>query len=484
MNTQKIKTMLTVVALALAGQLSAAENSKPLAVSQSKPNIILVLTDDMAWGELGMSGNPKIKTPNIDRLSKESLRFTNFNVAPTCAPSRAQIMSGKHEFSVGVTHTILDRMNLRDDITILPQIMKQGGYQTGMVGKWHLSEPGHKTGLTGKPLEPHRRGFDTAIYTFNQLGRFNPTLSHNGKNSKYEGYCGDVVFDEGIKWMESCSKEKPYFAYLATSIPHTPLAAPQRYKDLYSGAKLKNNEKNYYAMISAVDENIGKLMTWMASRKDDRETILIFMTDNGHAISGPDGAGHSRDGRLKKNGLYNFGFRGGKTQSWRGATCVPFLIRWPGVTASNTENNTLASGMDILPTFAEIAGVGIDDLGVQGVSLLPDIKGEKSNVTKDRLLFSHVGRWNASDLMETYKYRYAAIFNNRYRLTWGEKGHPELKDYLNDREEEKDITSEHPELVQRFKQEYEKWWEAAKTGMVNDLHQLKTGKIKRRKGGD
>ena len=115
-----------------------------------KPNIILVMSDDMSWGELGMSGNKIINTPNLDKLSAESLRFTNFHVAPSCAPTRAQIMSGRHEFSVGVTHTVLRRMNLRDDITILPQYMKRGGYQTAMFGKWHLSE--EKTGLTGKPL--------------------------------------------------------------------------------------------------------------------------------------------------------------------------------------------------------------------------------------------------------------------------------------------------------------------------------------------
>lgn len=474
-----MKSQLILAGLAL---LSAVSTAPCLYAGNetAKPNIILILTDDMAWGELGMSGNKLIKTPNIDRLAEESLRFTNFNVAPTCAPSRAQIMSGKHEFFVGVTHTILDRENLRDDITILPQVMKEGGYQTGMFGKWHLAAPDRKVGLTGKPLEPYLRGFDTAIYTFNQLKRFDPVLSHNGKMTKYEGYCGDVVFDEGIKWMESCSKENPFFAYLATSIPHVPLAAPQRLIDLYADTNLTKDQKTYYAMVSAVDENVGKLMTWLANRKDDRETILIFMTDNGHAISGPEGAGHARDGRLKQNGLYNAGFRGGKNQSWRGSTCVPFLIRWPGVTSPNTENKTLASGMDILPTFAEIAGVGIEDLGVQAVSLLPDIKGGKSNITQDRLLFSHIGRWNASDQMEASKYNYAAVFNNRYRLSWGGRGEPELLDYTLDRGEEQDVTSEHPELVQRFKQEYEKWWEAAKKGMVNDLEQIRTGEIKRR----
>ncbi|MDF7825453.1 arylsulfatase [Pontiellaceae bacterium B12227] len=445
------------------------------------PNVIFVLTDDMSWGELGMSGNTIIKTPHLDKLASQSLRFTNFNAAPTCAPTRAQLMSGKHEFSVGVTHTILDRENLRDDITLLPEILKRGGYQTGMFGKWHLSSPKHKTGLTGKPLAPYERGFDTAIYTYNQLSpRFDPKLSHNGVESIYSGYCGDVVFDEGMKWMDSCSDDQPFFAYLATSIPHVPLAAPQRLIDLYADAPLSGKEKTYYAMISAVDENMGRLMEWMKNRTDSRETILIFMTDNGHAISGPKGAGINLDGTLKENALYNAGFRGGKTQSWRGSTCVPFLIQWPGITQPNTENNTLASAMDILPTFAELSDVNIQDLNVQGMSLLPDIQGKPSRIPESRLLFTHVGRWKRSDELESSKFVYASVFNQRYRLVWGKDGQRALYDYANDRDESNDVSAEHPEVVQHLAREFDQWWEDVQQGMVNDLEQIRTGNIKHR----
>ncbi len=445
------------------------------------PNIIFVLTDDMAWGELGMSDNEIIKTPHLDQLAGQSLRFTNFNAAPTCAPTRAQLMSGRHEFFAGVTHTILDRENLRDDITLLPEVLKRAGYQTGMFGKWHLSSPKHKTGLTGKPLAPYERGFDTAVYTYNQLSpRFDPKLSRNGTEKQYTGYCGDVVFDEGMKWMESCSGDQPFFAYIATSIPHVPLAAPQRFLDLYADAPLTGKAKTYYAMISAVDENMGRLMEWMDRRRDLRETILIFMTDNGHAISGPKGTGINADGMAGENALYNAGFRGGKTQSWRGSTCVPFFIRWPGVTTPNTECGTLASAMDVLPTFAELAQVNIDDLDVQGISLLHDIAGKESKVPEERLLFTHVGRWKRSDQLEENKFVYAAVFNSRYRLVWGEEGQRELYDYAGDRGESKDISAQHPELVQHFEREFDRWWENAKQGMVNDLEQIRTGNIKHR----
>lgn len=476
MKKSIVSVLSAAVGLAI-GMISTVEAKS----SRKLPNVIFVLTDDMSWAELGMSGNDIIKTPHLDKLASQSLRFTNFHSAPTCAPTRAQLMSGKHEFTAGVTHTILDRENLRDDITLWPEIMKRAGYQTGMFGKWHLSSPKHKTGLTGKPLAPYERGFDTAIYTYNQLSpRFDPVLSHNGEEKQYSGYCGDVVFDVGMEWMDACSKDQPFFAYLATSIPHVPLAAPQRLIDLYADTQLTKSEKTYYAMVSAVDENMGRLMEWMDKRNDDRETILIFMTDNGHAISGPRGTGIGWDGLRNEKALYNAGFRGGKTQPWQGSTCVPFLIRWPGVTSPNTENNTLASAMDVLPTFAELIGEDIDALDVQGISLLPDILGKESAVPDSRMLFTHVGRWNRSDELEANKNIYASVFNNRYRLVWDKEGNRAFYDYANDRGEEKDITAEHPELVQRFEKEFNLWWEEAQKGMVNDLEQIRTGNIKHR----
>ncbi|HUV64693.1 MAG TPA: arylsulfatase [Sedimentisphaerales bacterium] len=465
-------TIITLL-MGLAGAFAAEE--KPL-----KPNIILVLTDDNAWGELGQSGNKLIKTPNIDRLAEQSLRFTNYHVAPSCSPSRAELMSGKHEFFVGVTHTILGRENLRDDIEILPQIMKRGGYQTGMFGKWHLAS--EKTGLTGKSLAPYDRGFDTAIYTYNQLGRFDPKLNHNGEIKQHKGYCADVLFEQGMKWMESCDKDKPYFMYLATSIPHVPLAAPQRFIDLYAGSGLTKNQQVYYAMVSAADENVGKLMAWLGRQKSKRETILIFMTDNGHAIAGAPGAGHDHDGFLKEGGLFNAGFRGGKGQQWRGSTCVPFILRWPGVTKPNSTDNTLTSALDILPTFAEIAGVKLSDPELQGYSLLPNVLGKSTKVPSDRMLFTHVGRWESSDLMEQSQFKGASVLTSRYRLTW-EKGVRKLYAYADDRGELTDVAAQHPEVVEELTKAQDKWWQEAKKGMVNDLEQIRTGKI-RRQGKD
>jgi arylsulfatase A-like enzyme len=443
-----------------------------------RPNIILVLTDDMGKGELGVSGNAIIKTPNLDRFSQQCLRFTNFHVAQSCAPTRAQLMSGRHEFYAGVTHTICDREYLNPKLEILPQYLKKDGYQTGMFGKWHLGG-----GKKGPGYAPHERGFDEAIFTSNQLGRTNPKLSHNGKMRTFNGYCVDVVFSECMKWVDEIrSRDAPYFAYVATSAPHVPLAAPAEYRELYADAPLTSKAKTYYAMISNIDSNFGKLLGWLDDKKGaKRETIVIFMTDNGHAISGASGAGHDKYGTLSNKGLFNAGMRGGKGQPWQGGTCVPFFMRWPSVVKDGHDDPTLASGMDLLPTLAEIAGIPIKDTGVQGVSLLPNILQEPTGVPDDRLLFSHKGRWHSSEFLQDYQYVYASVCSKRYRLLWNEGQRPELYDYLNDPGEKANIIDQHPELVDTLTTRFNAWWEDSRTHMVNDLAQIQSGKFVSRK---
>ena len=303
--------------------------------------------------------------------------------------------------------------------------------------------------------------------------------------TRFNGYCADVLFDQAMTWMDQSDPSKPFFTYIATSIPHVPIAAPQKFLDMYKDACLTKNQQGYYAMVSAADANLGRLLGWLEGKTFSRETIVIFMTDNGHAISGAPGAGHDHDGTLKEGGLYNAGLRGGKAQSWHGSTCVPFFIRWPGVTKVG-ENDTLSSAMDILPTFAAIADVELDDPEITGYSLLPNIMGKESVVPDNRILVSHMGRWDRSDELEKSKFSSVSVYNKQFRLSWGftrdkrKPGmprEPQLFDYLSDRAESTDVAGRHPELVEQFKRHLDRWWEEMKPGMVNDLHQIKTGKI-------
>ncbi len=262
------------------------------------------------------------------------------------------------------------------------------------------------------------------------------------------------------------------------------MAAPEDYLSLYKDSGLTEKQAGYYAMVSNVDTNMGRLMQWLEQRQDERETILIFMTDNGHAISGYQGAGHHADGTLQSDGLYNAGLRGGKNQQWQGATCVPFFIHWPGVVDTGRDHSTLGSGMDLIPTFCDLIGIQPDDTGLQGHSLLNDILGKPSSVPEDRMLINHCGRWTYPTEIESYKYN-ASIITDRYRLVWeGEGKSPKdakrnlaLYDYRSDRGETQNVIDQHPEVAKRLADAFEPWWESAKKGMVNDLHQLETGNL-------
>jgi len=440
--------------------------------SSEKPNVIFILTDDMGKGELGFYGNTIIRTPHLDRFAEDCLRFTNFHVAQSCSPTRAQLMSGRHEFYAGVTHTTSDREKLSPGLKLLPAYLKGAGYRTAMFGKWHLGGS-----RRAQVYYPHNRGFDTALSTGNQLKRFDPSLNHNGTMEPFKGYCVDVLFSECMKWVDANESENaPCFAYLATSAPHVPLDAPKEVTDLYADAPLSEKAKTYYAMISNIDMNFGKLMTWLDRKKGAaRGTIVIFMTDNGHAISGCSQVGHDEYGFLKEGGLYNANMRGGKAQPWQGGTCVPFFIRWPGVIPQGRDDATLTSAMDLVPTLSEIAGVPCDDSGIQGISLLPNILGKPTKVPESRMLFSHKGRWHSSEFLDDYRYVYASVFTERYRLVWNKIQQIELYDYVADPQETNNIIHGHPELVATLKAKYDVWWEDSKKYMVNDLEQIETG---------
>ncbi|MBI3877165.1 MAG: sulfatase-like hydrolase/transferase, partial [Verrucomicrobia bacterium] len=201
----------------------------PLATGK-QPNIIFVLTDDQGYGDISAHGNPILKTPNMDRLHAESVRFTDFHVSPTCSPTRSALMTGRHEFKNGVTHTILERYRLTLAATTLAQALTGAGYTTGIFGKWHLGDEA--------PYQPGRRGFDEVfIHGAGGIGQiypgscgdapgntyFNPAILHNGKFEKTQGYCTDVFFAQALKWTESVKGRKPFFAYIPCNAPHAPL---------------------------------------------------------------------------------------------------------------------------------------------------------------------------------------------------------------------------------------------------------------------
>src|SRR5687767_10933493 len=256
------------------------------AAAPQKPNIIFILTDDQGYGDISAHGNPILRTPNLDRMRSESARFTDFHVSPTCAPTRSALMTGRHEFKNGVTHTIFERERLTRSATTLPELLKGAGYKTGIFGKWHLGDEAD--------YQPNRRGFgEVFIHGAGGIGQtypgscgdapgntyFNPAILHNGRFEKTDGYCTDVFFRQALTWIEQV-KDRPFYCHIATNAPHAPLVCPEEYSRRYAGLVPEPVQK-FFGMITNIDDNVGRLLAKLKELDLERKTLVIFMTDNG-----------------------------------------------------------------------------------------------------------------------------------------------------------------------------------------------------------
>ncbi|HRP18100.1 MAG TPA: sulfatase-like hydrolase/transferase [Ginsengibacter sp.] len=278
---------------------------------QSKPNVILILVDDMGYGDLSCLGGPYLKTPAIDKLYAESVRLTDFHVDPTCAPTRASLFTGKYSAKTGVWHTLAGRSFPDKDEVFLSEIFAENGYHTGLFGKWHLGD--------NYPYLPQYRGFQEVL-TFRGGGvgqvddfwrndYFDDIYVHNGKNEFFEGYCTDVWFENAINFIEG-SKAVPFFCFISANAPHYPYNVPNKYTLPLREKGIDDNTSRYLGMISNIDENIQKLSLKLKKLALIDNTIIIFMSDNGRsAVS------------LPKPGqpyFFNAGMRGLKGSSYDG----------------------------------------------------------------------------------------------------------------------------------------------------------------------
>lgn len=362
----------------------------------TKPNIIFILTDDQGYGDLGRHGHPFLKTPHMDRLYDESVRFDNFYVSPSCSPTRAALMTGMHEFRNGVTHTLIPREHLYQGATLLPQLLKSAGYTTGFIGKWHLGNP--------KGYHPSDRGFDwCATNVGGPRKHFDVDMIRNGKRFPTKGFREDVFMDEAMAFMDDAG-EQPFFLYLCTYSPHTPLDAPEDLIEKYKTDGLSDKHATYLAMIENIDQNLGRLTEFLNERGLEENTILLFVTDNG-VTEGLD--------------VYNAGMRGCKATCWEGGTRAMSFWKWPGHWTPHTANN-LTAHLDVLPTLCELAGAKIPAelwSELQGVSLVPLLEADRdiSWAHDARYLFHHVGRW-PSGLAASHKHAMGAVRQGRYLL--------------------------------------------------------------------
>jgi len=434
-------------------------------LASKRPNIIIVLTDDQGYGDIAAHGNPKIQTPNLDRMHAESIRFTDFHVSPTCSPTRCSLMTGRHEMKSGVTHTIYERERMSLKATTVAQVLKSAGYTTGIFGKWHLGdEPDHW---------PDKRGFDEMfIHGCGGIGQnfsgscgdapgnkyFDPAILHNGTFEKTQGYCTDVFFGQATKWIDEKRKAPaPFFAYITPNAPHEPLICPEDYIKKYEGQGLGTNVMAFFGMITNIDDNVGRLLAKLAEWGIEKNTLVIFMNDNG----GTAGVG-----------VFNAGMRGSKNSPYNGGTRAASFWRWPG-TLRSADVDQLTCHRDIFPTLAELAGAKVpDDVAVKldGRSLVPLLK-DPGAPWPDRYVFTHIGRWAKGQAAQS-KYAGCSVRNQRYNMVSPGKGSGdgkwELYDLQEDPGEKKDVAAEHPEVVKEMSAAYDKWWDEVLPCLENE----------------
>jgi arylsulfatase len=437
----------------------------------SKPNVILIITDDQGYPPVGRHGHPWIETPNLDRLYDTSVRFTRFLVSPTCSPTRSALMTGRHPMRNGVTHTILERERMTLKATTLPQVLKTAGYTTGIFGKWHLGDE--------EPYQPHNRGFDEAfIHGAGGIGQayncscadapgnkyFDPVIRHNGSFVKTEGFCTDVFFTAAMGWIKQvCDGGTPFFAYITTNAPHGPFIAPpentKRFADLGFGPQ----QAGFYGMIENIDENLGRLLQKLDAWNVLEDTLIIFMSDNGMTGggSGRGVLGRAPDGTPLE--FFNAGMKGLKGSPDEGGVRVPFFVRWDSHIQPGRDIDRIAAHIDILPTLAALAGAKLPTGQVEGRDLLPLI-GDPQTEWADRYLFTHQGRWKTGSNPDDFQWKGFAVRNQRFRFV----ANSALYDVAQDPGQTTNVIDQYPEVVEKMRAAYDAWWKETRPLMVNE----------------
>lgn len=448
--------------------------------SQNKgthPNVIIIMTDDQGYGELSVHGNPILKTPRLDAFHQQSIRLTDFHVAPMCTPTRGQLMTGLDAARNGAVNVSSGRSLLRREVKTMANFFSEGGYRTGIFGKWHLGD--------NYPYRPEDRGFDETLwFPSSHVGSvpdywgndyFGDVYMKNGQREKFEGFCTNVFFENAMAWMKSCQANgQPFLTYLPTNAAHQPFYAPE--KDIAEMEKVveqsqwagmesqkKYNFIRYLAMIRNIDWNVGRMMEFLGDQGLMDNTIVIFLTDNGTTF-GPD--------------YYNAGMRGKKTQLYEGGHRVPFFIRGPKGMGFDKPRDIdgLTQVQDVLPTLLELCGIKYDSENFSGKSLAPVLAGKKA-VPDDRMLFVS---YSEMPFFFDYPSPYSnsimtgtggAVLWKKWRLLKDS----ELYDLATDPLQENNVISKYPEVVKHMNEQRAEWWSGVES-FVNKPERIIIGR--------
>ncbi len=415
----------SLLALVLLAGSPAAVASGQNAVAP--PNVVVILTDDQGWGDLGLNGNTDLATPNIDGLARDGARFDRFYVCPVCSPTRAEFLTGRYHPRSGVYSTSAggERMDL--DETTIADTFKAAGYATGAFGKWH-------NGMQ-YPYHPNGRGFDE-FYGFcsGHWGNyFSPPLEHNGRLVRGEGFVIDDFTDKAMAFIER-NRDRPFFAYLPYNTPHSPMQVPDRWWNKFKDRKLQKHHRDpgkenpghqraALAMCENIDWNVGRLLKKLDELDLVKNTIVVYFCDNG-----PNGW------------RWNGGMKGRKGSTDEGGVRSPLLVRWPGHIEAGMTVTSYGGAIDLLPTLSDLAGIELKNAKpLDGISLKPALLGD-STADPERLLFSC---WRGR----------VSVRSGPYRLD--RRG--QLYDLTRDPGQDRDLSAEKPDVTARLRKAVSEW---------------------------
>ena len=458
---------MVAAAVAVTAALSILCSALPAAAAA--PNVIVFYADDLGWGELGCQGNPQIPTPHIDSIARAGVRCTQGYVAATyCSPSRAGLLTGRyptrfgHEFNAVANHSGLPLTE-----TTLPERLRELGYATACVGKWHLGGT--------EPYRPTRRGFDEFYGTLANTPFFHPTQFIDSRSApdvvpvKDDAfYTTDAYAERAVDWLSrraAAAPTAPWFLYLPFNAQHAPLQAPRRYLDRFPGIA-DDKRRTFAAMLSAMDDAVGRVLTKVRDLGAEENTLVFFIADNG----GP------TQGTTSGNG----GLRGFKMTTYEGGPRVPFLVQWKGRLPAGTTYAPPVMNIDVMPTVMAAAGRPVGDADrnggpIDGVDLLPFLSGASADRPHETLFWRCGPQW--------------AVRQGDWKLvvSKGGSGRPELYDLAADPSETKDRAGSEPARVADLQAAYDAWSVAQAKPLAMDRDKGATpkgkGKPGRRKRG-
>jgi arylsulfatase A len=454
--------------------VSATAASKLIrGAEQTQPNFLFILIDDMGWRDLGCYGSSFYETPNIDRFAKQAVRFTNaYAACPVCSPTRASILTGKYPARLQLTDWIPGRKQWPSSRLLTPpfkqelpleevtiaQVLKPLGYSSASIGKWHLGGP---------QFYPDKHGFDLNVggtargQPQSYFGPFNlPNLEGGSKDE----YLTDRLSAEAEKFLEQ-NRSRPFFLYLPEFAVHTPLQAKQGVIERYQ-AKVRpgspQHDPVYAAMISSLDENVGRILKKLDDLALSERTVVFFMSDNGGLVY---------ENKRKETVTSNAPLRAGKGHLYEGGIREPMMVRWPGVTKPGTTSDVPVISIDFFPTILELAGVRIDpNWSVDGLSLVPLFKGH-GPPRRDALYWHYPHYSNQGGVPS------GAVRAGDYKLIeFYEDGRLELYNLASDVRESRNLAQSDPRRAAELHEKLKRWRTAvgARMPAVNPNHDPST----------